>query len=127
MSDLYEIVPDDSYHHYIEARHRWGLPGVRCEACGATWGNVGVAYPAVDLSGLPNSRPYTKRWPVPWTEFVSLRAVVLSLLPPGAIVPPGTGLGPLIGRANGTFPDVAWQHPWTMLIRSEALARLREK
>ncbi len=125
--ELYELLPDDSYDNYIEASHRWGLPGVRCEACGATWGNAGVAYPTADLSSLPNSQRYTSLWPVPWTEFEGLRAAVLPLLPAGALAPPGTDLGPLVGRARGTFPELVWQNPWTILAHSDVILRLSEK
>jgi uncharacterized double-CXXCG motif protein len=124
---LFELVPDESYTNDIEARHMWGLPGVRCDTCGATWANVGVAYPTADLSALNDAERYTRGWPVPWSEFEERRKAVLPLLPPGAMAPPGTGLGPLVGRARGTFADVVWPNPWTMLVASQPLALLREK
>jgi uncharacterized double-CXXCG motif protein len=124
---LFELVPDESFVNYVEARHRWGLPGVRCDTCGATWANVGVAYPTADLSALNDSERYTRGWPVPWSEFEERQKAVLPLLPPGAMAPPGTGLGPLVGRARGTFADVVWPNPWTMLVANQPLALLREK
>jgi uncharacterized double-CXXCG motif protein len=124
--DFFELVPDDSWNNHIEARHRWGLPGVCCECCGATWANVGVAYPTVDLAGLANHNSYLKGWPVSWAEFEEARKPILPLLPSGALAPPGTGLGPLEGHAKGTFPEVAWQNPWTLLVVDDALAALHE-
>jgi hypothetical protein len=68
--DLVELVPDDSVDYSIDASHEWGLPGVRCDVCGATWGKVGVSYPTADLSSLPNSERFTDVSPVTWGEFV---------------------------------------------------------
>lgn len=122
---LFELVPDDTYDTYIEAGHRWNLPGVKCATCGATWGNVGVAYPAVDLSVLSNANEYREPWPVAWPEFEKLRSAVVPLLPSGAPAPPGTGLGPLVGRARGTFPSLTWQNSWTVLVHTTVLTALR--
>lgn len=124
--NLFELVPDESYDVEIEAEHRWGLPGVKCDACGATWSNVGVAYPAADLSRLPNSERYTNAWPVAWNEFVEIRNAVVPLLPPNAIAPPGTELGPLVGSARGTFPEIVWRNSWTMLMHGGFLDPIRE-
>ena len=121
---LFEIRPDDSSDYVVEANHRWGLPGVKCDACGATWSNVGVAYPAVDLSALPNANRYTNFRPVPWNEFEQLRAPILELLPKGAIAPPGTEFGPLVGRVRGALPDLVWRDTWTLLSRPDVLSRL---
>jgi len=123
---LFELLPDDSYDNLVEARHRWGLPGVKCDSCGATWANVGIAYPTADLSLLGNLARFTKSPPVPWAEFEELRRLVLPHIPPGAPTPPGTGLGPLHGKARGSFADVVWPSPWTVLIREQALIALRK-
>jgi uncharacterized double-CXXCG motif protein len=93
--------------------------------CGATWGNGGVAYPTVDLSGLPDAARYEDPFPVEWGVFEARRAAVLPLLPPGAFAPPGTALGPLHGRISGRFADFVWPYSWTLLVRREALFRLR--
>lgn len=124
---LFELRPDDSCDYAVEANHRWGLPGVKCDACGATWSNVGVAYPVVDLSVLPNANRYTNFWPVPWNEFEQLRAPILELLPKGAVAPPGTDFGPLVGRVTGALPDLVWRDTWTLLTRPEVLARLKRE
>lgn len=124
---MFELVPDEPERYYVEARHRWGLPGVKCDSCQATWANVGIAYPTVDLSSLPTAERYARSWPVTWDQFDDARRAVLQFLPANAVVPPGTALGPLIGTARGVFPHVAWQNPWTMLLRTDALEQLRAK
>lgn len=121
---FFELWPDDRIGGNLEARHRWGLPGVRCTVCGVTWANTGIAYPTVDLSGLVNASEYERQWPVPWEVFEERRSQIVNLLPAGAPAPPGTELGPLIGKGAGTFGDFAWQGSWTVLMRDEALERL---
>jgi uncharacterized double-CXXCG motif protein len=122
---FFELLPEPTQDTRIDASHRWDLPGVRCRECGETWGTVGIAYPAVDLSGLENAKDYEKPWPVDWARFEALRAEVLPLLPPEAFAPPGTHIGPLRGQVSGTPGDVAWLNPWTLLVRMEVLANLR--
>lgn len=126
---LFHLQPDDAewgrqFEYEIEASHMWGLPGVRCSACGRTWSTTGVAYPALDLSILPSVESYCKPLPVAVEAFQELRMPIRRLLPVGAPVPPGAEFGPLVGKAYGRFGDFAWVNPWTMLIRRQALLRL---
>ncbi len=121
---IFELCPDDSYNYEIDATHRWGLPGVTCDVCGATWSNTGTCYPTADLSMLPNAERYTDLRPVSLLELEELRAVIIPLLPPGALAPPGTDLGALVGQAKGAIPDLAWQHSWTLLVRKNVFDAL---
>lgn len=120
---LFNVSPDQGEwenRNYIEAVHKWKLPGVKCTICGDTWSTTGLAYPSVDLSVLQNAERYTNSWPVSLSEFDELRQPILPLMPDGSIPPPGTQFGPLLGKAEGTFGDFAWVNPWTILIRKEA-------
>lgn len=122
---LFEVLPDVRWRRgEIDATHKWGLPGLTCATCGATWSAVGLAYPSVDLSALPSEKRYRDRWPVTLGELDELRHPIIPLMPDGSIPPPGTHFGPLVGKTKGTFGDFAWLNPWTLLIRSEALERL---
>jgi uncharacterized double-CXXCG motif protein len=121
---FFELSIDDNYDAYIEAEHRWGLPGVNCRACGETWGTTGISYPTVELAGKLDAKDYESRWPVDWDEFVRLRARIQPLLPRDAMAPPGTTLGPLVGRAEGRMGDIVWQHAWTPLVKPAAFADL---
>ncbi|WP_408888795.1 double-CXXCG motif protein [Myxococcus faecalis] len=102
----------------------WQLPGVECPTCGATWGGGGYDYPTVDLSALAGSKDYARPRCVPWAEFTSLRERVLPLLPPGATVGPGSGFGPLTGRARGRFAPVVVHMPWLLLMHPDVMAKL---
>ncbi|MGH9904056.1 MAG: SitI6 family double-CXXCG motif immunity protein, partial [Pyrinomonadaceae bacterium] len=98
--------------------------GVSCQRCGSTWSNVGLAYPAIDLSVLPNEKRYQSAKPVSLEDFDELQRAILSLMPDNSLPPPGTRFGPLVGVARGIFGDFAWLNLWTMLVRSQALERL---
>lgn len=64
-------------------------------------------------------------WPQPDEAFERLRELVRPLVPPGAPLPPGTQLGPLVGTARGSFGAFFYDFPWTVLIRREALEQLQ--
>ncbi len=108
----------------FDAAHKWGLPGVQCHDCGATWSSWGHHYPGVDLSLLPEHREFEKARPEPFPEFARLREQVRPLAPAHATLPPGTGFGPLVGSASGTFGPFAWQGFSLLLVRREVLERL---
>ncbi|MCP3141329.1 SitI6 family double-CXXCG motif immunity protein [Pyxidicoccus xibeiensis] len=114
------------YGGYIEASHRWGLPGARCHACGATWSDVGHEYPCVDLSQLPERGEFKIPRPESFTEFARLRELVRPLAPPNAELPPGTDFGLLEGTASGKFGPIAWSPGQiTLLIQRDAVERLQ--
>jgi uncharacterized double-CXXCG motif protein len=129
MISLFEVVRDDSNlgSGYIDATHKWGLPGVICSQCNSTWGAVGSEYPSVDLSGLSNENAYRKARAVPFDEFERLRQPILRMLPEGSKLIPGTQFGPLLGEAKGKFKDFAWINLWTLLIRSEVRTALETR
>lgn len=103
---------------------QWQLPGVECPTCGVAWAGGGYDYPTVDLSKLAGSKDYERPRCVPWAEFSVLRERVLPLMPPGAVVGPGAGFGPLTGRARGRFAPVVIHMPWILLLRPEVVSRL---
>ncbi|WP_408889284.1 double-CXXCG motif protein [Myxococcus faecalis] len=127
MSRFYWVTEDRAatarHGGYVDARHTWGLPGVRCHVCGATWSAVGHDFPSVDLSGLPESRELVTLRPEPFAEFVRRRELVRPYMPAGVALPPGTDFGPLIGRAVGGLGPVVWSGT-RMLLRHDALERL---
>jgi uncharacterized double-CXXCG motif protein len=119
--------PAPRYTGNLDAEHRWGLPGVsRCPTCGMGGGTVGIQYPCVDLSSLPEREKFDKPWPVSVEEFVRLRELVRPLAPPNALLEPGTSFGPLEGTGSGYFGQLFMQNPWSLHVRREALERLRE-
>lgn len=127
MTRFYQMREDKAsrYTGTIDAAHQWGLPGVHCPTCGATWAGGFDAYPSVDLSGLPNRHEYEEPRPEPFEEFARLREQVLPLLPPGTSLKPGSSFGPLVGAGTGSFGSFCFQNPWTLLVRPEALAKLQ--
>lgn len=129
---FFEVMQDTSRRYtgnLGNAAHRWGLPGVTpCDTCGAGGGVMGLQYPCVDLSRLPEEerKRLSEAWPVPFQEFSRLRELVRPRVPPGARLEPGTRLGPLTGTAAGTFGPLFMQNPWSLFIRREALESLRD-
>ncbi|WP_257462519.1 SitI6 family double-CXXCG motif immunity protein [Archangium lipolyticum] len=124
---LMDADPAPRYTGYLDAGHRWGLPGVKekCPACGASGGVVGLHYPCVDVSGLPESAKFDEAWPVSLAEFDRLRELVRPLAPKGTPLEPGAKFGPVEGTATGYFGQIYMQNPWTLFVRREALERLQ--
>lgn len=111
----------------IDARHKWTLPGVKCDVCGATWSTTGIEYPTVDISNEPFAKEYESGWPVPVAELEQRTSRIRSHFPANAVLPTGTEFGRLTGKASGRFPDFVWLSPWTLLVKSDAYARLRSR
>ncbi len=111
----------------FDAAHKWGLPGVDCPLCKAIWSDGSDAYPAVDLSDLPERRKFEKaRLEEDFEEYERLCAMVQPLMPPGTRPYPGTTFGPLVGSARGRFGPLTMQYGWMLLVRRETLERLQE-
>lgn len=110
----------------MDAVHQWGLPGLRnCPGCKATWGDNSKAYPSVDLTSIASQSDFLKARPEPIEEYERLRDLVRPFLPPGAMLEPGTALGPLIGRAQGRFGALAAPVPWWPLVQRDAYEKLQ--
>ncbi|WP_164017115.1 double-CXXCG motif protein [Pyxidicoccus trucidator] len=116
----------DKYGGYFDGSNKWKLPGARCHTCGVTWSGSGHKYPCVDLSQLPEHREFEKARPEPFSEFARLRELVRPLAPPNTELPPGTGFGPLVGRAIGEFAAISLYSAMP-LVRREALEHLQEE
>ena len=130
MTYLFEIIPDDDVwgnQYYINASHKWGLPGVICPLCGETWISVGLNYPSVDLTGLPNEKRYREFNAVALEKLEELITAIKPLLPQSAILRPGADLGPLVGTAQGKYSDFLWTNLWTLLVQNRVLDCLKEK
>jgi uncharacterized double-CXXCG motif protein len=120
-----DMVAAAKYGGEFNAWHKLALPGVSCHTCGATWTDVGHEYPCVNLKQLPERGEFEKARPEPFPEFARLRELVRPLAPRNAELPPGTGFGPLVGRAHGEFGPIAWVGGLKLLVRRDALERLQ--
>lgn len=125
---IYQVQPDDgNWSRYeIDGSHKWGLPGLQCVICGNTWTSVGLSYPSIDLSSLPNSERYFKKGAVSVEAMEELRQPLRGLIPPESLLKPGSSFGPLIGKAYGPIGDFAFCGSWTVLIRPGALRALQK-
>ncbi|HEX8702378.1 MAG TPA: double-CXXCG motif protein [Myxococcaceae bacterium] len=126
---FYRIEEDKTprYTGNLDVGTRWGLPGVeRCPTCGVSGGVAGLQYPCVDLSSLPERTEFEDPWPVPFEKFSRLRERVRPLVPKGALLRPGTRLGPLEGTGSGHFGQLFMQNLWSLYVRREALEQLQE-
>jgi len=128
MTRFFWLLEDEAamthFNGHFDATNKWRLPGVKCSGCGVTWGDWGHAYPSADLSQLPERARFVRAWPVSIEELARLRELVRPLVPGGMEIPPGTGLGPLVGTASGKFGPLAWQGSSLLLVRRDALERL---
>ncbi len=128
---FYEATEDTSLGYTGDldyAVHKWGLPGVQpCPTCRAGGGTIGLEYPCVDLSSLPETelKKLSDRWPVPREEMSRLTELVRPFAPSWALLKPGALFGPITGKGSGRFGQLAMQNPWTLLLRREALERLQ--
>ena len=114
------------YTGFVNAAPKWGLPGVdTCPACKATWANTTIAYPSVDLTPLAALADFEKARAEPIEEYERMRELVRPLLPPGAVVEPGSCFGPLVGKAQGSFGQFVSNYSDVLLVRREALERLQ--
>ncbi len=128
---FYEMTGDKAprYTGNLNAGHKWGLPGVDwkqpCPTCRLGGALVGLHYPCVDLSILPEREKFHESEPVPYEEFVRLRELVRPLAPKWAMLEPGAAFGPVEGSGLGYFGQLFMQNPWTLYARREALERLQ--
>ncbi|WP_309889677.1 double-CXXCG motif protein [Archangium sp.] len=123
----FRIKEDKSlgYTGYVNARHKWGLPGVICPACKATWSATGADYPSVDLTPVTALADFAEPWAEPIEEYERRRDLVRPLLPPGAMVEPGSCFGPLVGKAQGRFGQFVANYSAVLMVRREALEKLQ--
>jgi len=114
------------YTGVITGSHKWGLPGVdTCPACGATWGDNSRAYPSVDLTSVASLAEFADPWAVPIEEYERMCELVRPFLPPGALLEPGTNLGPTLGTAVGRFGQLMTSYPSWLLVQRESLEKLQ--
>ncbi|MBZ4395725.1 MULTISPECIES: double-CXXCG motif protein [unclassified Myxococcus] len=106
------------------AKRQWRLPDSVCPTCDTEYSDLGLELPPVNLSNHPGEKEYRKARQVPWDEYVRLRDGVMPYLPEGAVVQPGVGLGPLVGKASGSLPPFVLQDPWTMLVHGDVLEQM---
>ncbi|HEX8440671.1 double-CXXCG motif protein [Archangium sp.] len=113
------------YTGFVDAAPKWGLPGIRnCPACKATWSG-GVSYPSVDLTPVAALANFEKARAEPIEEYERLRELVRPLLPPGALLEPGTTFGPSVGKAQGRFGPFVLNYLWVLMVQREALEKLQ--
>lgn len=131
MVSLVRLRPDDRWgviHQYsLDAARKWGVPGVRCSVCGATWSQSGSVYPELDVSSFPGRERLLSGRPVPVADYLSLRNSLRDFLGTEKPLPPGSEFGPLVGTHKGEVGDVTWLNPWTPLLTSKTLGKLRER
>ncbi|HLM42698.1 MAG TPA: double-CXXCG motif protein [Myxococcaceae bacterium] len=125
----YFIIEEDKslgYTGFVNAAPKWGLPGVKdCPACKATWADISKAYPSVDLTPVAALARFERPGARPIEEYERMRELVRPLLPPGAVVEPGSCFGPLVGNAQGRFGQFVSNSSDVLLVRREALEKLQ--
>ncbi len=125
-SGLFELLPNqaavrEQTYTYVDGGHPWKLPSIRCSACGMVWGERGLSYPQIDLSGLKPQKWYKGNLICVMSpeELSVARAPVAAMLPPGYPLPPGTALGPFRGRhLAGTMEDFDFYSGAHLISRS---------
>ncbi|HZH18288.1 MAG TPA: double-CXXCG motif protein [Archangium sp.] len=115
----------EGYTGYVDGAHRWKLPGIICPACKAIWSSGSKAYPSVELTPVASLADFETARPEPVDEYERLCELVRPLLPPGAVLEPGAGFGPIEGKAQGRFGQLVSPYPWLLLIQREALEKLQ--
>jgi uncharacterized double-CXXCG motif protein len=125
----YFIIEEDKslgYTGFVNAAPKWGLPGIdTCPACKSTWGDICMSYPSVDLTPVASLAKFERPGARPIEEYERMRELVRPLLPPGAVVEPGSCFGPLVGKAQGRFGQFVSNYSHLLLVRREALEKLQ--
>jgi uncharacterized double-CXXCG motif protein len=123
---FFKIVEGRSlgYTGNIHGERRWGLPGVICPAC-VTWSTASKCYPSVDLTPILSQGDFVTPRPEPLEEYLRLRELVRPLVPPGAILEPGSRFGPMEGTAHGRFGALVSLYAWELMVQREALENLQ--
>lgn len=112
---------------YIDAAHKWGLPGVICPICNSTWGAVALEYPSVNLADFPDEKLYREARPEPLNEFLRLRQKIADAFPQLPVLKPGASFGPSVGKAaGGRLDGFVWRAWWTICLEASALERLKD-
>lgn len=127
----YKIKPDysDEKQNYLEATHKWGLPGVSCSVCNQIWSNTGIEYPSVDISRLRIGKQLEKGWVASLEVLENLKSEIRKAFPSYVILLPGTSFGCLVGKEVGKklgyFNDFIWNMPWTVVVKERVLDKLK--
>jgi len=125
----YFTVEEDSslvYTGVITGSHKWRLPGIdTCPSCGSTWSDNSRAYPSVDLAPVESLADFVDPRAEPIEEYERLCGLVRPFLPPGALLEPGTNLGPTLGTAVGRFGQLMTSYPSWLLVQRESLEKLQ--
>ncbi|PTL85074.1 hypothetical protein DAT35_08530 [Vitiosangium sp. GDMCC 1.1324] len=115
-----------TYTGVVDAAHKRGLPGLlNCPACKATWSGGAKVYPSVDLTPVAALADFEEARPEPIEEYERMCELVRPLLPPGAVLEPGAGFGPLVGKAQGRFGPLVFPFGWWLLVQREVLEKLQ--
>ena len=112
---------------YIDAIHKWGLPGVICPVCKSTWSTVSLEYPSVDLTNFADEKLYREARPEPLNEFLRLRQKIADAFPQLPVLEPGAEFGPSVGKAvGGRLDGFVWRAWWTICLEASALEKLKD-
>lgn len=110
---------------YVDAVHKWGLPGVSCPVCKQIWAGTGLEYPTIDLSSLRERKLFEKPRVEPLHEVEEMKKILKRAFPNIGKIGPGTLLGQMVGKSTGHLNDFVWHNPWTLLITIDALTKLQ--
>ncbi|MFL5353420.1 double-CXXCG motif protein [Archangium sp.] len=112
------------YTGYVDGTYKWGLPGVICPHCKSPWSG-GFAYPSVDLTPVAALADFETPRPEPIEEYERLCELIRPLLPPGAVLDPGTEFGPFVGKGQGRFGAFVAPVRWVLMVQRDALEKLQ--
>jgi uncharacterized double-CXXCG motif protein len=122
---MFEITWNDTDRNpKIDGRFAFTLPAVSCEICRQSYGDLGLAYPATEVTNLQNVDEYRSVTPVPVPEFLRRRDLLSQQLGYPVDWCPGAAFGPFYGKSFGDLGDFAWAE-WTPFISCVALEKLK--
>lgn len=124
--DYFTIEEDraSGFTGYVDGSYKWRLPNITCPLCDSTWGG-GYMYPSVDLTPVLALADFETPRPEPIEEYERLCELVRPLMPPGAVLGPGTELGPFVGKGQGRFGAFVTPVPWMVMVQREPLEKLQ--
>jgi uncharacterized double-CXXCG motif protein len=111
---------------YIDAVHKWGLPGVDCPSCNSIWSTVGLEYPTIDLTDFADEEIYRQPRLVKLEVFLDLRKKIADAFPKLPLLNPGAEFGSSVGKAvGGKLNGFVWRAWWTICFEASTLEKLK--
>lgn len=126
---LFEVRRSDltESDYRVNGEHPIRIPAILCAVCRQRWIQVGLNYPTVNPSRLPDLESYFKERPMSGERFKALSNDLNRILGKQHPVKPGSTFGPMVGKIVGSPTDIAFCRSWELLLKEATYIALKDK